>query len=227
MLSILIFFLGIWISLIFFFLCRLRSLREIHFWAKLHQINRAHFYQEQLVVSIKTFAETQLFFPSSELLLRTFSVLFIFLPWSLFSVYRAVNTTNSDRGSCCGCKVWIRGCRAVCRSSCNFWLMDWKPSHVQRNDAAAFYRHTAGTWTLEHHRRCRVINTRLFIIFFFSPLQLYNTVEFGFMRGQNHSRSTRAVYSEPDRNLSSKCFRKWISRSWESKNWLYHSRCCQ
>lgn len=52
----------------------------------------------------KTFAETQLFSPLRSCCQEPFQFCSYFaVKRSFFPVYRAVNTTNSDRGNCCGC----------------------------------------------------------------------------------------------------------------------------
>lgn len=146
------------------FLCRLRSLRGIHFWAELHQINQARFYQKQLVD--ETFAKMRLFSNLRSCWWEIFQVCsFSCREEVVFSVYRAVNTTNSDRGNCCGCKC---GSVAVVLSgdlhvTSDWWTKTFACTEKWRRSVSC---HTAGTWTLEHHQRCRVINTRLFIIFF-------------------------------------------------------------
>lgn len=103
------------------FLCRLRSLRGIHFWAELHQINQARFYQKQLVD--ETFAEMRLFSNLRSCWWEIFQVCsFSCREEVVFSVYRAVNTTNSDRGNCCGCKC---GSVAVVLSGDLHVTLDW------------------------------------------------------------------------------------------------------
>lgn len=102
---------------------------------------------------------------------------FFFLPWRgvFFPMYRAVYTTDRDRRPCCGCKC---GSVAVVLSA------DLHVTSDRWTENLRMYRkrrHTAGTWTLEHHRRCPVTNTRLF--YYFRPLKL---VGFGLTRGHNH-----------------------------------------
>lgn len=197
MLSILNIFLNFLISF-FIFLCQLR---EIHFWAELHQINRARFYQEQLAVNVRR-SQKRSCFPTSGVVVENFSRSVNFLPWrGLFSVYRAVNTTNSDRGNCSGCEC---GYRAVCRSSCNIRSMDWNLPHVQRNDAAT------SDVTLQEPGLLSItdgaeLQTQDFLLFFFPLLYNFTTHFFNLgSRGrQNHSRCNETSLLRTERNLSS------------------------
>ena len=103
---------------------------EIPFWAKLHQINRVHVFIRIPWWSPPGLLPERSCFPLVTVVVRTFG------SWSscfLCSVYRAVNTTDSDGGSCCRR-------RAVVRSSRGVGPVDWRPPHVQRSHAV-----TAGT----------------------------------------------------------------------------------
>lgn len=207
------------------FLCRLRSLREIHFFeAELHQINRARFYQEQLVVNVRRL-EKRGCFPTSGVVVENFfrSVHFLavkrFFFFFPFPVYRAVNTTNIDRGNCCGCKSvdpWLSCCLEIFMLSLDWWTETFactekrmprrSPSHCRKpgllsiTDGAELQTHT---------------HTRLFIIWVFSLSS--STLQHGWIWVHEGNKTVRgATISNQEIYVS---VSQWIGQSWESKNW--------
>lgn len=95
----------------------------------------------------------------------------------VFSVYRAVNTTNSDSGSWCGCE---RGSAAGTSHSDGLTKIHRVCRQTAPQDSPP-HRRNQDSWASP-----TVPRYKTFYQFVFSPLQLYNKVGFEFTRGVKH-----------------------------------------
>jgi len=99
-------------------------------------------------------------------------------------MYRAVNTTDRNRGNCCGSEPG-----SVAPSADLHVTSLWWTGNLSVHGEATSQRSPSLCRTLEHHQRCRVTNTRLLVYFF--SLRLHHTLEFEFTRGWKHRWCTK------------------------------------